>query len=325
MRQILELIDQLDNLVYEARSGPFSNAVKVDPDRVFGLLDEMRAHLNEKPDFGDETAEHEKVALRRVAEQLEALEDERRPVPPPLTAAASDQVRGIVETAERAAGELRDEAKEMTGDAERRLAEAKEVSEKLRAQAEEEAQRLRAEAAQVREQADAQAARVIAQAERIRSEASRSAAALSGEQMVRMEEAAAKLSESAGRASGDFDALLESLREPATALADLLGPAVQALTEEVGSLRERVAAADAPIRSFGEVKAEPVAAETQGDAEGFGLDELPGQDDPIAAFRIEGSPAPESEAEEPDDEDGPNVIADPADTGDLGAEEIWRG
>jgi hypothetical protein len=325
MRQILELIDQLDNLVYEARSGPFSNAVKIDPDRVFELLDLMRVHLNEKPDFGDETAEQEKPGLRRVAEQLEALEDERRPVPPPLTAAASGQVRGIVETAERAAGELRDEAKEMTGDAERRLAEANARSDKLRAEAEREAELLRAEAAKVREQADAQAERVIAQAERIRSEATRSAAALSGEQMARMEDAAARLSESAGRASGDFDALLETLREPATALADLLGPAVQALGEEVGSLRERVAAADAPIRSLGEVKAEPATAEAKGDAEDFSLEELPGQDDAITAFRVEGSPTPEFEGEEPDDEDGPNVIADPADTGDLGAEEIWRG
>ena len=362
MRQILELIDQLDNMVYEARSGPFSHTVKVDPDQVFELLDQMRSLIPDKPDFGDNeeshSAENEDGAMRRVAEKLEALEEDRRRAPAPLTAAASDQVKNIVETADRTAREVESEAREKAAEmkdaAERELDGAKAEAARVRTAALEESKQLRAEAAGVREKADSHAERVIAQAERIRSEATRSAAAVSHEQVKRMDEAAETLSQQAERAGRDFDALLESLREPAGALADLLGPAVEALREEVTALHERVAAADAPTRGLGEgrrVPAEPVKPTTPApvpvvaesvievpkepeaepadsdkllqDTEEFSLADLPGKDDSVAAFRLDVTDVPEFSDDEPEDEDGPNVLAE--DTGDLGAEDLWRG
>jgi DivIVA domain-containing protein len=55
--------------------------------------------------------------LRRVADEFEALRDraEQLPAPPPLSAGTSEQVRVILEAAERGAAELREKAGEEAG------------------------------------------------------------------------------------------------------------------------------------------------------------------------------------------------------------------
>jgi hypothetical protein len=348
--QILELIDQLDNLVFEAKPLPFSNSVRVDREHVFDLLDQMRAVLPEggraaKPEV-DETGEDDSEAagLRRVATTLEALRDEHRPAPRPLTAAASDQVRTIVQTAEREAGQLCDEAKakveaDLAG-AEQTVARARGEAERLR----EDSERIRAEAdahaATVREEAERHAERIIKQAERIRSEATRSAAELSRDQVERMAEAAGAMSEGAAKADAEFNALLERIQAPAIALSELLGPEVGALKKEVEDLRARIAAVDAPTRALGAAPDAPQPIERATPPTELDLGELPGDADPVEAARIDAEDA--SEPAEPDldafdDADADEAeeenllepefttVADPTDTGDLGADELWAG
>jgi DivIVA domain-containing protein len=75
----------------------------------------------ERPDFPtgrrgyDPDAVH--AHLRRVADEFEALRDraQRPPEPPPLSAGTSEQVRVILEAAERSASELRAKAGEEAG------------------------------------------------------------------------------------------------------------------------------------------------------------------------------------------------------------------
>jgi DivIVA domain-containing protein len=75
----------------------------------------------ERPDFPtgrrgyDPDAVH--AHLRRVADEFEALRDraQRPPEPPPLSAGTSEQVRVILEAAERSAAELRAKAGEEAG------------------------------------------------------------------------------------------------------------------------------------------------------------------------------------------------------------------
>ena len=315
--QILELIDQLDNLVYEAKALPFGSSVRVDPDEVFALLDQMRAvvheiHARKGPEADGPADQDEPAAgLKRVAETLDALEEPRRPVPPPLTAVAGNQVRSIVETAERTAAELLAEAEEeargIVAEAARMMVHSKEA--KARAEAEAEAVKAEAtelkghaeaEATEVRGRAEVEAGRVLERAERIRSETAASAARMARDQVERMDAATAELESNAARAGAEFEELLDKLRGPAAQLADALGPAAQALRAQMDTLSGRVAAADAPLRALGASPATPepdAAAEAKaegdrpagpdsGDSVEFSFEGLPGAGDRIRAERV---------------------------------------
>ncbi|MEA2346909.1 MAG: hypothetical protein QOG62_696 [Thermoleophilaceae bacterium] len=328
--QILELIDQLDNLVYEAKAMPFGTSVRIDPVVIFELLDQMRTVAGEVETrqtlAGDEDdAQESSEGLQRVAETLDALHEGGRAVPPPLTKVASDRVKEIIETAEQAAAELRSEAEQEVArtveEAQSLIAKAKETREK----AESDAAELMAEAGEAKERAEIDAGKILARAERIRTETAASAAQMAQEQVKRMDRAAAELELSAGRAGADLDELLDKLRGPAAELMDILGPASVALRARVETLNSRVAAADAPLRGLGadaaaaaESTAEPMAEELTesaetGDGVDFSFEGLPGAADRVRAARVEVNDSGVADSD------------DPTDPPEFELDELWSG
>ncbi len=281
--EILELIDRLDNLLYEAKPLPFTENVKVDRSEVFPILDQIRAALPGAITDAEELLAAEpvgepaapvddRIELSRIAATLERLQENQRPAPPPITAAASEQVRGILEGAERAADELRGAARAET-DAARVTAEreAGELGERSRAEAEELIARAKQEASTI-----------VAEAERIRAEAQRSARERANAQVDRLQGAAGEVETSAARLQEEFEELLDQLRGPAVALAEVLGGGATKLAARVGTLRERINAV--------ELEAEPPAGDGHASVEadrGQSAGELPGPGDVVVARRLE--------------------------------------
>jgi cell division septum initiation protein DivIVA len=116
---ILILIDRLDQLFYDSKPIPLTDQVRVERQEVYEILDQMRVTLpeeikqarwivKERQEMREAGADD--AQLQAIARSLEELKRTQRATPPPLTAAAADQVRGIVEAAETSAAEVRDEA-----------------------------------------------------------------------------------------------------------------------------------------------------------------------------------------------------------------------
>lgn len=256
--KILELIDQLDNLLYQAKPLPFTENVKVDRSEVFPLLDEIRSALPEsvveaeaiiaerseapKLDLADD-----RIELGRIAATLERLHENQRPVPPPITAAAAEQVRGILEGAERAAGELRLAAER---DAEDLVAGARE-----------------------------EAGSIVKEAAAIRTDAQRGARECASVQVDRIEGVAEDVAQGAGELQEEFEALLDRLRGPAVALGEVLGGSVAELGERIEALRHRVDGAT--LGPLVEPEALDLSLTRAADAD------LPGNDDVVVARRLE--------------------------------------
>lgn len=258
--QILALIDRLDNLVYEARPLPFGNAIRLDREQVFELLDQLRVLV-------DDELTRTRVQSQRpggLEQVARALEESDRPVPPPLTAVASDQVREVVRTAEDAAEKIRTEARRDAELVAAECAEKRAAGDRVRAEADE----LLAAAREQREAAEAEAERIIAQAERIRSEATRSAAALGREQLERMQASASELADK-------------------VAAAEALAPAAVELKAELEALRDRIGSIDEPTRALGtrggERKGPPRRPD---DAPAVAADGMPTGDRPLIAARV---------------------------------------
>ena len=149
---VLILLDKLDDLIYNSRPIPLTDQVRVERTEAFGLLDEIRAAMPEEIKQARslvkerEQAQHaapsrESPELRAIASSIEDLKRTQRQAPPPLTAAAAEKVRSIVQAAESSAEEVkaeaRAEAEKITGDAERA------ASELRRRSADEAAERLK--------------------------------------------------------------------------------------------------------------------------------------------------------------------------------------
>jgi hypothetical protein len=131
---VLILLDKLDDLIYNAKQVPLTEQVRVDRDEVYSLLDQIRVTLPEeikqarwiveerRQAGGDEQVDNRQ--LQSIAESIEELRHERRPSPPPLTAAAAERVRSIIQAAEDSAAEVRRdaelEAREIESEAARR-------------------------------------------------------------------------------------------------------------------------------------------------------------------------------------------------------------
>lgn len=275
--EILELIDRLDNLLYEAKPLPFTENVKVDRSEVFPILDQIRAALPSAiteaegvlaagPVHESSEPDPDRIELSRIAATLERLQENQRPAPPPITAAASEQVRGILEGAERAAEELRGAARTETEAV--RVATEREAAEL--------GERSRAEAEELIARAKGEASTIVAEAEQIRAEAQRSARERANAQVDRLQGAAGEVEAGAARLQGEFEELLDQLRGPAVALADVLGGGATKLAERVEGLREEINAV--------ELDAEPPAIEADpAPARG----ELPGPGDVVVARRLE--------------------------------------
>lgn len=187
----LVLIERLDELMAEAKPIPFTREARVDRDEVYKILDRIRTTLPVEFErarwTGRENSTDDAVEaqLRQLGASIAELRRAQRaeaeqPSGPPLTAAASEQVREIVEAAERTAAELEQEANA-------------------------EAQRLRAEAA--RNLKDARE-----ESERILRESRERAAADAAEYLRRVEEATQKMLERAAAADSEINGMLARLR-----------------------------------------------------------------------------------------------------------------
>jgi DivIVA domain-containing protein len=202
---------------------------------------ELDRHFIERNDFGvarrgydpDEVDRH----LRELADAVAELKrNQRKSSPSSLAAAAADQVRGIVEAAERSAGDIQQQAE---GEARRIVDEAN------------------ANARETRERADADAMERVTQAEQATERMLERTGGVEGE----IDRLLGELRSAAG-------ALVENLRTSATSLNDELSQirsefaGVRSARLEGGTGTPSSAAASAAAVS----EPEPVAADTNGDA-----------------------------------------------------------
>jgi hypothetical protein len=262
---VLILLDKLDDLIYSSKPIPLTDQVRVEREEAYSLLDQIRLSMpeeikrarvivkerREEPKQESRAPEPEGSHLQEIVASIEELKRSQRPAPPPLTAAAAEKVRSIVEAAEASA-------------------------EEVRAEAEREARRIEGEAArrgmEMRKRSAAEAAARLKRADEV-------TAALLGE---------------AASASAKIDEVLDAVRGPAAALADVLGDGAGKVQADFARMRARVSEApvgegwDAAADPKGEIVARRESPALEND------DAAPGEDqgDPRGNdVEIEGEPA----------------------------------
>ncbi len=206
----LVLIERLDELMAEAKPIPFTREARVDRDEVYKILDRIRTTLPVEFErarwTGREDSQEDAVEtqLRQIGSSIAELRrvqhaQAERPNGPPLTAAAAERVREIVEAAERTAGQLEQEA-------------------------ETEARRVRAEAAR-----DLKSARE--ESERLLRESRERAAAEAADYLRRVEEATQKMLERAAAADSEINGMLARLRGSGGSVIEDLEAIMNGLTQ----------------------------------------------------------------------------------------------
>src|SRR5919202_293588 len=132
----LVLLDQLDDAIANAKPVPLSGHVRIDKEEFYEILDEMRATIP------DEIRQARRVVKERddMLGEAQRIVEEAREVSASssLAGAAAEQVRAILEAAERTAAEIRSNAE---GDAERLTRETHQEAEQTRRDAEQRADR----------------------------------------------------------------------------------------------------------------------------------------------------------------------------------------
>ncbi len=239
----LVLIERLDELMAEAKPIPFTREARVDRDEIYKILDRIRTTLPVEFErarwTGREDSQEDAVEtqLRQIGASIAELRrvqhrQAERPSAPPLTIAAAEQVREIVEAAERTAAQLEQEASA-------------------------EAQKARAEAA--RNLKDARE-----ESERLLNDARERAAADAADYLRRVEEATKKMLERAAAADSEINGMLARLRGSGGSVMEDLEAIMSGLTEiEVrrnGAPKED-ARKQAPARSGEEPAASGVASD----------------------------------------------------------------
>jgi hypothetical protein len=136
---LLVLLAELDDTIHNAKPAPLSGHVMIDKDKVGEILGQMRATIPEENRQGPWIAE------RMLEEPREARASSS------LAGAAAEQVRGIIEAAERTAADIR-------SNAERDAREAQRAAEETRRDAEQ-------RATEGRDRAAAEAAALLGEAE----------------------------------------------------------------------------------------------------------------------------------------------------------------
>ena len=206
----LVLIERLDELMAEAKPIPFTREARVDRDEVYKILDRIRTTLPVEFErarwTGREDSQEDAVEtqLRQIGSSIAELRrvqhaQAERPNGPPLTAAAAERVRDIVEAAERTAAQLEQEA-------------------------ETEARRVRAEAAR-----DLKGARE--ESERLLRESRERAAAEAADYLRRVEEATQKMLERAAAADSEINGMLARLRGSGGSVIEDLEAIMSGLTQ----------------------------------------------------------------------------------------------
>jgi F0F1-type ATP synthase membrane subunit b/b' len=206
----LVLIERLDELMAEAKPIPFTREARVDRDEVYKILDRIRTTLPVEFErarwTGREDSQEDAVEtqLRQIGASIAEVRrvqhgQAERPSAPPLTIAAAEQVREIVEAAERTAAQLEQEASV-------------------------EAQKARAEAA--RNLKDARE-----ESERLLCDARERAAADAADYLRRVEEATKKMLERAAAADSEINGMLARLRGSGGSVMEDLEAIMSGLTE----------------------------------------------------------------------------------------------
>lgn len=265
---VLILLDKLDDLIYSSKPIPLTDQVRVEREEAYSLLDQIRLSMpeeikrarvivkerREEPKQESRAPEPEGSHLQEIVASIEELKRSQRPAPPPLTAAAAEKVRSIVEAAEASA-------------------------EEVRAEAEREARRIEADAArrgmEMRKRSAAEAAARLKRADEV-------TAALLGE---------------AASASAKIDEVLDGVRGPAAALADVLGDGAGKVQADFARMRARVS--EAPVGESWDAAADPkgeiVARREPPASEGEDAAPAKDQGDPANEVEIEDERASASE------------------------------
>src|SRR5919199_320912 len=146
---LLALLAQLDDTIHNAKPAPLSGHAMIDKDKVGEILDQMRATIPEEnrqaPWIVQDSKERLAAAERMLEEAREAGASSS------LAGAAAEQVRGIIEAAERTAADIR-------SNVERDAREAQRAAEETRRDAEQ-------RATEAGDRAAAEAAALLGQAE----------------------------------------------------------------------------------------------------------------------------------------------------------------
>lgn len=206
----LVLIERLDELMAEAKPIPFTREARVDRDEVYKILDRIRTTLPVEFErarwTGREDSQEDAVEtqLRQIGASIADLRraqhaQAEQPSGPPLTAAAAEQVREIVQAAERTATELEEAAAN-------------------------EARRVRAEAAR-----DLKSARE--ESETLLRESRERAAAEAADYLRRVEEATQKMLERAAAADSEINGMLARLRGSGGSVMEDLEAIMSGLTQ----------------------------------------------------------------------------------------------
>lgn len=187
----LVLIERLDELMADAKPIPFTREARVERDEVYRILDQLRTTLPvefERVRWMGRESEQEDGVENRLKEITSALAELRqaqdaqakRQSAPPLTVAAAEQVREIVEAAERTAAAVERDAN--------------------------------AEAERLRTEADAHLRQAKEEAERHLRETRERAAEEAAAYLSNVEEATKKMLERASSAGSEIDGMLANLR-----------------------------------------------------------------------------------------------------------------
>jgi len=276
---ILIQIDKLDDVLFNAKPIPLTEQVVIDRKQIFDILDQMRASLPEelKQARWIVKGRHDGPGgagdgrLEEIVSSIEELKRAQRASPPPLTAAAAEQVRTIVEAAETSAAEVRadaeSEAKQMADAAAKHNLEVRQTT------AAESAARLgRAEEATDGMVSDARAvsAQVAQLIEGLRAPVEALEKIVTG---------------GASSLSSDFDQLRKRLAEVEGVATKLEEHAPKVVDDDEHSDVEH-----AVRRRFRkEEDSKATRALQHQDTQGF--DALPGDDDYVSAGRLSGPPA----------------------------------
>ena len=162
---LLVLLAQLDDTIHNAKPAPLSGHVMIDKDKVGEILDQMRATIPEEIRQGPWIVQDSKERLAAAERMLE--EAREAGASSSLAGAAAEQVRGIIEAAERTAADIR-------SNVERDAREAQRAAEETRRDAEQRAteagDRAAAEAAALLGQAEEATATTLERARGVESE-----------------------------------------------------------------------------------------------------------------------------------------------------------
>jgi cell division septum initiation protein DivIVA len=187
----LVLIDRLDGLLADAKPVPLTTEARIDRDEAYRLLDQIRTTLPVEFERArsksreNDLQESLETRLRQIGASIGELRQGQRsqaarPPRPPLTAAAAEQVREIIEAAERTASGLQ--------------------------------QKAASEARRVQEEAQSELKAARAESERLRRESRERAAGEAAAYLRRVEEATKKMLERADAADSEMNGMLARLR-----------------------------------------------------------------------------------------------------------------